>query len=447
MGQKLTSRNKFIYAIGQMGWSALINIVNLQLVYFYIPTTDSNIPEYIPQITLLLVFNTVALLAASGRLFDAITDPLIAMWSDNHTGSSGRRTPFMKYGALPAAICCCLLFVPIVDTVSYWNVLWLFLIQIGFYFSLTVYVTPYFALLPEMGRTNEDRLSLSLWISITYALGMVLASQVPALASVFEGLEPQLAIRYAVMILGFLSFLAMLVPAFFLNEKSVVHQYQKQPKLTIWETLSITFRNRHFKYYVVADFAYFCGLTITLTGFLYYITVLLELEETASTSLLPLIVVLSFVIYPFVSRLAHTFGKKLLVVIAFFWLVAVFGLIYFLGNLPLSAWNQAYILVVLMSIPIAFLGVLPNAILGDIAVHSARSTGVNNEGMYFAARTLLQKFGQTFGIILFASLTLLGKDIGNDFGIRMSGVVGALLCAIAGIYFLGYDESKVLEYE
>ena len=42
-------------------------------------------------------------------------------------------------------------------------------------------------------------------------------------------------------------------------------------------------------------------------------------------------------------------------------------------------------------------------------VHDALRTGQSNEGMFFAARTFLQKIGMTLGIMTFASLTNFDK--------------------------------------
>jgi len=88
---------------------------------------------------------------------------------------------------------------------------------------------------------------------------------------------------------------------------------------------------------------------------------------------------------------------------------------------------------------------LPNAILADIAEHDALKSGIKQQGMYFAARTLMQKFGQTFGVILFAMLTTFGKDPGNDFGIRLSGIIAAALCILAGLYFIRYNEKQLIQ--
>lgn len=442
MSSKLPKSQVFIYAIGQLGWSILINIVSLQLVYFYIPPEGSGIGLRITQTVFLVVLNALTLLAASGRLFDAITDPIIANLSDRWKGKRGRRVPFMLVGAFPAALFCVLMFIPIVAEVSSYNILWLFITQVLFYLFLTMYVTPYFALLPELGHTANDKLNLSTWISITYALGIAVASAVPAIGKLFSVDNPMKEMQMATIAVSFVAMIFMLIPALFLNEK----RYAKgEPSsVPMFKALKATFKNRNFRYYVVADFSYFMGLTIVMTGLLYYITVLLGLPETLMGQLLPLMVLVSFVFYPVVNILAKKLGKKPLVIGSFFFMSFIFFFIYFMGNLPIPNLLQAYLIIILYAIPVSFLGVLPNAVLADIAEHDAQQTGDKKEGMFFAARTLMQKFGQTFGVLCFAALTSLGKDPGDDLGVRVSGLLGFILCLVAGVYFMKYNEKKIL---
>lgn len=444
--EKLPLGKQLAYAVGQLGWATLINIVNLQLVYFYIPPADAGIPVFISQAVFLVVLNTLTLVAASGRLLDAITDPLIANWSDRWKGKKGRRIPFLKSGAIPSALFCLLMFIPIFDGNSGWNIAWLIFTQCCFYVFLTVYVTPYFALLPELGHTSTERLNLSTWISITYALGIVLASQVPAFAGLFGALfgiaSKVTALQVAIAAIALLSIIFMYFPVIFIDEK----RYCKpgSSEIPLKDAIRHTFRNQNFIYYVVADFAYFMGLTIVMTGLLYYITVLLRLEESLMGLLLPLMILISFLFYPVVNILAKKTGKKLLVSGAFLFMSAIFFFIFFLGDLPLSNQGQAFALVIAFSVPMSFLGILPNAVLADIAEHDAIRSGIKQEGMFFAARTLMQKFGQTFGVLVFAALTTFGKDPGNDLGIRLSGFVGCALCLLAGLYFTQYNEESVL---
>jgi len=100
------------------------------------------------------------------------------------------------------------------------------------------------------------------------------------------------------------------------------------------------------------------------------------------------------------------------------------------------------ILVVCASFPLASLGILPNAILADIAQKDTEETGENHEGMFFAVKYLFVKLGQTLGIAVFAMLTIYGKDPGNDFGLRLNGVVGFVLCIFALLFFSRFKEDK-----
>lgn len=434
------------YAVGQLGWATLANIVGLMLVYFYLPPDEAGLPFLITQVVFLGVLNAVTLIAASGRLIDAVTDPLIASLSDRSQHRRGRRIPFLLVGAFPTALFCALMFVPPVGTISPWNIVWLVVVQALFYISLTVYLTPYFALIPELGHTSTQRLNLSTYISITYALGVIVAAQTPLLADIYQqafGIASRMtAFQLAIATLAAIAFVLMLVPPLFIDERRYCRS--RPSSVPLLPAIRQTFGNPYFRYYVTADFAYFTALTIISTGLLYYVTVLLGLAEALVGTLLAVMIVTSLVFYPLVNLLARKVGKKALVVLSFLAMSLVFLAITMLGRLPLPEVVQAYVLVLSYAVPLAFLGVLPNAILADIAGHDARRSGEAKEGMYFAARTLMQKVGQTMGIFIFAALLSLGRDPGNDLGLRLSGLAGFLLCFAAGVVFTRYQESKLL---
>jgi GPH family glycoside/pentoside/hexuronide:cation symporter len=118
----------------------------------------------------------------------------------------------------------------------------------------------------------------------------------------------------------------------------------------------------------------------------------------------------------------------------------IFVAIYFLGKFHFSTKVQAYALVLFASFPLASLGILPTAILAEIAEKDAEETGENREGMFFAVKFLSIKLGQTLGIALFAFLTVYGKDPGNDYGLRLNGLCGFVLCLIAFGFFMRFRE-------
>lgn len=442
--ESLPLSKQIAYAIGQLGWSTLVNIVAVALVYFYLPPDTSDLPQLITGATFFAVLNAITLIAASGRMLDAVTDPWIAGMSDRSRNPRGRRIPFMMKGGLPTALFLVLMFVPPVSEQSAWNIAWLVVVQALFYIFLTVYVTPFFALLPEMGHTPTERLNLSTWISVTFALGIILAGLTPAIAGGLEGaldLSPLRAFQVAVGSLGVIALVCMYVPVVALDERR--YSSGTPSSVPLLPAVRATFANSEFRKFVVSDFAYFTGLTIVQTGLLFYVTVLLEEEEELVATLLAVMVVTSFLFYPLVNLLAKKMGKKPLMVGAFVWMALVFLGVPTLGSLDFSPIAQAYLLILLLAIPIAFLGVLPNAVLADIAEHDAGRTGQQREGMFFAARTLMQKFGQTTGVVSFAILTTFGRDVGDDLGVRLSGILGFTLCLGAAIVFARYDEDTV----
>ena len=442
---------QFAYAMGQLGWSTVVNILGVQLVYFYSPPADAGIPSFLPAVAILVVINAVSLLTASGRLFDAITDPIIAKLSDRSRSPRGRRIPFMAVGAIPAAIFCVLMFVPAFTPGTWLNFGYLVVIQLLFFLFITMYVTPFFALLPELGHNSTQKLNLSTWISITWALGLMLAAQTPAIGNMLQQsmhLTTVEGFQYATGILAAVAVVFMFIPIFTIDEKRYCESEPSQ--VPVMEALKTSFRNRSFRAFVFSDFVYFCALTIILTGVLYYSTVLLFPNDSSQgkglAGLLAVVMTLvSFFLYPLVNILARKMGKRVLVLGSFGFYSLVFLYIFFLGPLPISPMAQGMLLAVAAAIPNAFLGILQNAILADIAEHDAYKTGIKQEGMYFGARTLMQKFGQTGGLFLFAGLTTLGVDPGNDLGIRSSGIAGMILCLLAVVFFWSYNERQTLK--
>src|SRR5437764_667519 len=93
---------QIVYAFGMMGWSIMINIIAVLLIYFYEPPADSGIPVLITQVVIFGIFNAVALITTSGRLCDVVFDPLIAQFSDRSKNPKGRRIPFMRAAILPS---------------------------------------------------------------------------------------------------------------------------------------------------------------------------------------------------------------------------------------------------------------------------------------------------------------------------------------------------------
>ncbi len=445
----LPLRKQVAYAIGQLGWSLLINIISSWLVYFYLPPKEAGIPILITDTAILVIFNVIGLVSAVGRLWDAVTDPIIANKSDQAKTKWGRRIPFLAVGGMPAAVFCLLIFLPPDSTMSTLNLVWMIVALFLFYLFLTIYVTPYFALIPELGRTSQERLNLSTYISVTYFLGIAIASFAPGMWDRLLN-EPSFhltkvqAIQITLGILCAFATICMYFPVFAIKEKEYC---ESEPSdIPFKEAMALTFKNKSFLYFSLSDLAYFLSVTILQTGLIYYITVLLGQEEKMQGELMTVLGLFSFILYPLVNSVAKRIGKKPLVIIAFCFFLTLFIFVYFLGDgLPIPKLIQGYMIVLIAAVPMAILGILPNAILADIAELDALKTGSKREGLFYAARTLMSKLGQTIAILIFTSLLLLGRDAANPLGIRLTGPASAIFCLLAILFFLKYNEKATLE--
>lgn len=103
---------------------------------------------------------------------------------------------------------------------------------------------------------------------------------------------------------------------------------------------------------------------------------------------------------------------------------------------------QGLVLSVVGAIPMAAFGILPQAIVANIADASSKTTGQDRQGMFYAARTFAMKMGQSVAMLLFTGVSTIGMASGA--GYRIAAVCAAVLCGLGGIVFAFYNEKKVL---
>jgi len=285
--KKLSTGKVWCFAVGQFGWSVLAALISSWLVNYYQPdlaTRQAGQPIFIPQgLAILGVLTVLGAITAFGRVFDAVTDPLIASLSDRCKSKDGRRIPFMRAAAVPFALSCILTFWSPVNGESWVNAGFLFLMLMLFYLFMTMYCTPYNALIPELGSNQTTRMAISTAISFTYIAGMAMAYLAPVIWGALQGagLARVTAIRVTFTGLSLIGMVCMFVPVFTIREKDYVVAAPSQS--TALKSLAATFRNRDFRVFVASDIAYFLGITMFQTALPFFVTSLLKLDEGMST--------------------------------------------------------------------------------------------------------------------------------------------------------------------
>ena len=489
----ITNKLLWIFAVGQFGWSLLSGIISTWLVHLYTGSaerfldTNGILSGFISQNPLIASLTLFGIITAVGRLFDAVTDPLIASWSDRANYKGGRRIPFMKAAAIPFALITVAVFVlPQTASVTTNNTI-IFALLMLFYLFMTIYCTPYNALIAELGDTQEHRINVSTFISFTYIAGFSLATLIPSLASMFQGsridailapvaaakgigleelsaqlagkmdevrtilapetldevlLVQQNAMRSAIGVMCAVACDACLIPALFIKERAYIDS--KPVQTPAFASLVKTFANGQFRRFVYADVIYFFAVTLFQTGLADFETRLMGIPSDNTFTLTVIMTVVSLALYLPVNKLAPRLGKKKLIIVGFFTYAAVFLITALCGQ----GFVWGLIVAVSAGIPMAILGILPQACVADVSELSTLETGEDRSGMFFAARTFAMKLGQALSMVIYTSVTV--KHVVNGEAIVEAGqyrtvaVIATVTCMIGACLFLLYNEKMIL---
>ncbi len=456
--KRLTKRQMRIFAVGQLGWSTLSGIISAWFVTFYLPTQNDisggAVQYIVPGLVIGGFLTVLGLITALSRVFDAVTDPLIASLSDRSKNKRGRRIPFMQYAAIPLSVVTVLLFCAPVNEISSVNIVWISVFIVLFYLFMTMYCTPYNALISEFGKTQDDRMYISTAISLTFFAGTLLAYTPFAFAGFLRGsVGFAWSYRICFIVLAVISCICMLIPTFCLKEKDFVET--KPSESNMFKSLGATFKNGSFRVFVSSDIMYWVGLTLFQTGLPFFVKVSMKLNESYTMMFLGGMTVLSAVFYPIVPKLVKKFGKKKLVISGFLGLALAYvitGLIGVIGTTVIPGVVYGVVVCLIAAFPMALLGIIPQSIVADVAEADGIETGENREGMFFAARTFAMKFGQSIAMLVFTSLAIIGttqntnsNDItASTLGMTIVGFVAVAFCVFGALILSLYNEKKIM---
>lgn len=445
--ESLPRGKMILFAFGGLGWSLLSFSPSNLLNYFYFPPETSAgplFPVFIFQGAVIGVLTILGVIAFLGRVFDAVTDPIIAGFSDRSAFKLGRRRTFMIISVLPFAAFSLLVFLPLKDGVSSLNVLWLTVNLFLFYLFFTMYMVPFSAMIPELGHTSKDRLFLCTVGSVGWALGFFLGNSIYAVKGIFLnlGMGEVRAFQSGVGLLTFIGFVACLIPIIFIDERKYCEHHSSTEKL--YQAMVNAFKNVDYAFFMGSTFVFFVGNLFLEIGIIYYVTLLMDLPESMATLLMALMFILSFCFYPVIYALATRIGKKRLLVWAFYIQTAVFVLIALSGLIPfIPARLMGYLGLGISSIAVAVFGIIPAAMNADIAKMDAIKTGNHKEAIFSGIYSFVNKAAIAFSNLVFPSFLLLGRSSDNPLGVRLAALTGAVLMIIGALFLLGYKEGRI----
>lgn len=446
--KQVTSKLIWAYCAPQFAVGLFTAMVNNYLIYFYQPSQSSGIPTLITQGTVFLgILTVIGFVKAIGHVIDAVTDPLVAGLSDKSKNKNGRRVPFMKRYAVPFGLSALLIFCAPQSGPGLINNIWVACFIWAYYIFYTLYMIPHNALLPEMVKDQGKLMNAYTINSMLFVIGSALGYVTPALVNMMKGfgLPAEWAWRATFAVFTVIGIILLLIPAFTIKETEYVNSVR--PTVPLMSSLKHAFQNPHFRWVTIGQLFEGTAMSFFQSCIMYYVTSLMGLPETASVGILAISIVGSLLMYPFINKWAKRKGKRLPIVLGCIVFTIAELVICFCSDLPGNPMIMACGLAVFVSFPFAVLNILPGSMMADVIQYDTIQTGINQEGVFGAARSFVTKVGTSLAMMIVPSLTVIGAAAGDNIGrqgLKITALVGAGFCAISIFAFFMYKEKVVL---
>jgi len=425
-GPGLSLRAKLAYASSSLGGEALGQSRGAWLVYYYAPPADADIPE-------LLAPGIVAGILLAGRVIGSLDDVLIGFWSDRTRSRWGRRIPFIVGGAPFWALFAFLLFTPPANAGAAATAVYLFftLELLSIFSSLTG--GPYEALLPELAAKTRERLQI-------VGMRVYFGAAGGAVGLVGSGLLVD-TVGFRTMALV----MAAVALAFrYLGIGGVWRQAARPvppARVSLREALRATFSNVHFLVFLPSFVLFQIAFEMLRAVLPYYAGEVLEKENEGTwVAILTAVTIVTMIAsIPLFAGLAGRTSKRQAFSWAMLGAAVAFPLLFVAGFLPgVPREAQAFVLMVLIGVPLAGVFLFPANLTADIIDDELQRTGLRREATYYGAQNFVERTATAVGQPLVLLLLFLGRTAEDPLGIRLVGPVAGLIVLAGYLTFRRY---------
>jgi GPH family glycoside/pentoside/hexuronide:cation symporter len=374
---KLPTRTKVFYGIGDLGNAVVNSAIQFFLMKFY---TDGAL--------ILPALAGNALLV--GKIWDAINDPLFGWLTDKTSSRFGKRRVFMIFGAIPLAISVALLwYVPAASRL--WTFVWIAVTFMLFDTLWTLTNVPYYALTSELTDDYDERSSLTTYRMVmavpAYLLG---AAVTPAIVGLFA--LQRTGYAFIGILYGIISAAVLLISAAGFRERQTAIESKTEPNP--FKSMGAALRNKPFVWlcgtYLVINLS-FAFIKILMVYYIQY-QLLMASQTTLVMGLMLVCVTISLPFWQWLSRKmdkgpAYGLGMAvgaLAVVLTFF--------------LPHHSTWLIYLVSVLAGFGFSAQWIFPWAMVADVADYDRLETGQQRSGMYYGVWGLATKISEALAL-------------------------------------------------
>ena len=344
-----------------------------------------------------------------GKLWDAVTDPVVGRISDRTRSRFGRRRIFFLIGILPVFLSFTMLFYSfgienVTAKIIYYAFAYMF-----FGTAFTVVMIPYNAILSDMTSDYNERTSFTTLRMIFSGAASLVAAVVPSmLIKAIGGAQngPAQKTGYLVMaaILGVLFGVAWFMT--FLGTREM----EKLPpveKMTVKSWLSV-FKNKAYRNFLGIFLSFQIAVDLVLALFIFYIDIVVLKYKSYELVVGTLLVCTIFLVLVH-SALAKKRGKAFPLYIGIpVWILSMLSFVWIDSATPVIV---LCILAALIAVGSSAGNLSTWSMLSDIYDIDEIRTGKRQEGIYSGITTFLRKFASGVAVLLLGyGLQALGFD-------------------------------------
>ncbi len=435
----------------------------------------------------------VAILMLATRIFDACNDPIMGSIVDKTRTKWGKCRPYLKWMAIPIAVCTILCFLPVYQAKAVWTFAAISVLYVIWSVAYTVADVPYWGMATCLTNDTTVRGNILTVVRLVCTVGAgIVTVGVPiitnALTAKFKYTKDDLALimsdkaeqiasivanqgktaeeaansfvgtvmnefvqanadtlKWTYFICAVV-FVVAAVPMFFYGFKNtkehITADYDDIP--SFGHNLKLLFKNKELLLIVLSGVLGGARMVYTYTGGLYFAKYVLK-NEGLYGIITMLVIPGGLVASLLVPWLTKKFTKKYTYILVHLFGGIVMTVMYFVGyDAPWKLVVSA-IGLILLGIPQGVNNIMSYAMIGDTVDYLEWKTGERGEGICFAMQTLINKIGMAVGAFIgVMSMSIAGIDAETGFVkspdtlwnvLILSGAISMFACAIPMFFY------------
>lgn len=376
---KVPLKTKIFFGMGDIFGGGAFNIINFFYTIFLTDVVD-------------LQMIWVAPIFLIGKIWDALTDPLMGTISDKTKSKFGRRRPYFLAGIFFIFISFIILWFPVDFGQQIAKFLYVLFAYLFFNTVVTMVMVPYQAMAAEITLDYNERTSVnSIRLFFSLASSLCCALFPLMIVNAFDD------IRIGYIVMSVIFALAFSLP--WIGVFKYTHERKdfkvNESKFNLVNMVIEPFKIKSFRYLLLMFLAGYLGMDIVSMIFAYYMKYYVN-QPNAVSLVLGVLLIVEILFVPIYAKIAEKIGKNRAFMIgASIWIIGAL-VIFFIprtASLPVIFGVAA-----LIGAGVSAVAVMPHTIFGDVTDVGELAYGERREGNFSGLITLVRKFASGIAI-------------------------------------------------